>query len=592
VSDNGGALPQVVNRWLGIVGLVVAPTTLITSLLYYFGAVSTRKRLLHFGIDPNAIGYTTSDYVTDSVGIVFALALGLLAICAALLLAGLCIRRLAVAGRGSRTMRWAASVLIVLGALATVVGLVGVFGGLVGANVVVFAATLASLAMSAAFVLAGLAIRRAVNAGTTSPWMRWAAWVLVVLGVIGVVAGLIGIWANRFGIKFPELTAEQQGAVTPAALGGAAMVLAGSWMLRGLEPADRQRPRWSVERALFVIALIVVVAAAFWATNIFATKAGEIDGINTAADLWWRQNTVIVDTTERLDVDHALMKETLPNSTDPQSVKTYRYQCLRTLVVRGDQWVLVPAKWTDPGGIAMILTANASTHITVKRIEDPRAQVGNAPNVWKYWPCPELVRTVKGPEVADLQLGAVEIRSMLGDPALAGSPLYEKEPAVDAGPTAFESCAAAADSLTQLPDRSSGFVKVYSRTFNGAVASTEPEWIQQNLLEFQSPLQAGQFVDKVGQGWPLCVHTNLTLNYPDAVQERSFGDVAYSAKDGVVVVASSVAGKLPRLCSHALGAKSNIVVDVQLCASQQPTQATAILDAIRNKFSLSGEARR
>jgi hypothetical protein len=493
---------------------------------------------------------------------------------------------LAVGGRRARTMRWAAWFLIVLGALATVVGLVGVFGGLVGVDVVVFAATLGSLAVSSAVLLAGLGIRRSVIASRAGPSMRWTAWLLIVLGVIGVVAGLVGVWANRFGIRFPELTTEQQGAVTPAALGGATMVLAGFWTLRVAQPADSQRPRRTVERVLFVIALVVVVAAAFWATNIFATKAGEIDGINTAADLWWRQNTVIVDTTERLDVDQMLVKETLPNSADPLSVKTFRYQCFRALVVRGDRWVLVPAKWTDPGGIAMILTADASTHITVRRIEDPHAQIGIAPNVWKYWPCPELVRTVRGPEVSDLQLGAAETRTMLGDPALGVEPLYEKEPAVDASPAAFETCAAAADSLIQLPARSGGFVKVYSRTFNDAEGSPERQWIQQNLLEFQSPIQAGQFVDKVGHGWERCADTQLTLNYPEAVQHRNFGTVMYSPQDGQVVVSSSVLGNPSRHCSHALGAKSNVVVDVQICASQQPTQAMQVVDAIRNKFSL------
>jgi len=590
VSDSGGALPHVVNRWLGIVGLVVAPTTLVTSLLYYFGSVSTRKHLLYFGVDPSAVGYTTSDYVTNSVGIVFALTLGLLAVFAAILLAGLGIRRLACAGRGARLMRWTAWALIVLGALATVVGVVGVFGGLVGVNIVVFAATLGSLAVCAALALAGRRARRAAARHESSK-LRWSAWVLILLGLIGAVGALVGVAGNRFGIHFPELTPEQQQVVTPAALGGAVMLLAGFWILRALETSDSPRPRGSVERAILVIALVVAVAAAFWATNIFATKAGEIDGKNTAADLWYRQNTVIVDTTERLDVDHLLIKETLPNSVDPQSVKTFRYQCFRVLVVRGDQWVLVPAKWTDPGGIAMILTANASTHITVKRIQDPHAQVGKDPNVWKYWPCPEFVRTMRGPEIADLQLGAQEMRDLLGDPSLQADPPYDKEPTADASPGSFESCIAAADSLTALPDRSSGFVKVYSRTINGAEESAGRRWIQQNLLEFQNPIQAGEFVKRVGTGWKTCAGSPLTLHYPDGVQRRDFGDVRYQPDDGEVVVSSSVAGSPTRLCSHVLGAKSNVVVDVQMCGSQQPTQAMDVVDAIRNKFALWGEQR-
>jgi hypothetical protein len=525
MSDDSGALPQVLNRWLGFVGLVIAPTTLITSLLYYFGYVSTRKNLLYFGIDPNAVGYTTSDYVANSVGVVFALTLGLLTVSAAVLLAGLYIRRLAAAGRGTRMMRWAAWALIALGAVATVVVLVGVRRGL-------------------------------------------------------------------FGVDLPRLTLDQQRAVTPAALGGAAILLAGFWMLKALEPFDSQRRRATVERTLVAIAVVVVVAALFWATNIFATKAGEIDGKNTAADLWWRQNTVVLDTTERLYVDGALIKETPLESTGPADVKTFRYECLRALVVRGDRWVLVPAKWTDPGGIAMIVTANPSNHITVKRIEDPRTNTGDKPNVWKYWPCPEFVRTEKGPEVARLLLGAEEVRDKLGGPSLVADIPYTIDPAGENTPTSFESCYAAADSLTQPPHGDSGFVKLYGLTVTDAEGSSQQRWLQQNLLEFQNPAQAGQFVDKVGPGWLNCAHTQRKLNYPNLVQQRTFGDVSFSPNDGVVIVSSNVAGEPPKQCSHALGAKSNLVVDVQMCGSQQPTQTTAILDAIRNKFPLWVEERR
>jgi hypothetical protein len=335
----------------------------------------------------------------------------------------------------------------------------------------------------------------------------------------------------------------------------------------------------------------VVVAAVFWATNIFATKAGEIDGKNTAADLWWRQNTVVLDTTERLSVDEALIKETPPNSADPPVMKTFRYECFRALVVRGDRWVLVPAKWTDPGGIALILTANSSNHITVKRIEDPHKNTGKAPNVWKYWPCPELVRTAKGQEVADLLLGVEEARDILGGRDFVAEEPYQQGPPGANTPTLPESCAAAADPLTQLPHGDSGFVKLYGHTIKNAEESSQRRWLQQDLLEFQNPAQAGKFVDKVGQGWRNCAHTQLKLNYPDHLQQRTFGDVSYSPDDGVVV-SSSVADEPPRRCSHALGAKSNVVVDVQMCGSQQPTQATAILDAIRNKFPLWVEKRR
>jgi hypothetical protein len=76
------------------------------------------------------------------------------------------------------------------------------------------------------------------------------------------------------------------------------------------------------------------------------------------------------------------------------------------------------------------------------------------------------------------------------------------------------------------------------------------------------------------------------------VQHRTFGDVSYSPEDGVVLVSSSITDEPSSWCSQALGAKANVVVDVQICGSQPPTQATAILDAVRNKFPLWVEERR
>jgi hypothetical protein len=59
------------SKWVGVVGLFVAPTTVIASLCYYFGYVSTRKYFAYFGIDTDAVGFTSSDYATRSVRALF-----------------------------------------------------------------------------------------------------------------------------------------------------------------------------------------------------------------------------------------------------------------------------------------------------------------------------------------------------------------------------------------------------------------------------------------------------------------------------------------------------------------------------------------
>jgi hypothetical protein len=47
-------------------GSIVAPVTALTTLLFYFGYVSTRQEYLFFGLDVDTIGLTTQDFVMRS----------------------------------------------------------------------------------------------------------------------------------------------------------------------------------------------------------------------------------------------------------------------------------------------------------------------------------------------------------------------------------------------------------------------------------------------------------------------------------------------------------------------------------------------
>jgi hypothetical protein len=50
------------------IGSVVAPTTLLTGVLYYFGFQNTYSFFYYFGADPTALHLTAADYITRSVG--------------------------------------------------------------------------------------------------------------------------------------------------------------------------------------------------------------------------------------------------------------------------------------------------------------------------------------------------------------------------------------------------------------------------------------------------------------------------------------------------------------------------------------------
>jgi hypothetical protein len=56
---------------LELVGLVIAPTTLITALAFYFGWTFTSARASYFGLDASALGFSIPDYLLRSADALF-----------------------------------------------------------------------------------------------------------------------------------------------------------------------------------------------------------------------------------------------------------------------------------------------------------------------------------------------------------------------------------------------------------------------------------------------------------------------------------------------------------------------------------------
>ncbi|NLG22659.1 MAG: hypothetical protein GX555_14655 [Actinomycetales bacterium] len=54
------------SKWLGVGTSVIAPVTLLTALLFYFGYVSSRAQFRYFGLDVDTIGLSTNDFVMRS----------------------------------------------------------------------------------------------------------------------------------------------------------------------------------------------------------------------------------------------------------------------------------------------------------------------------------------------------------------------------------------------------------------------------------------------------------------------------------------------------------------------------------------------
>lgn len=112
---------------LELVGLVAAPTALLTALAFYFGWVLTNARASYFGLDASTLGFSTEDYLLRSTDALF-VPLGTILVIA---LGAVWLHELAVGALGDpgrrALVRRAAQAAIAAGAAIFAVGVVAVF---------------------------------------------------------------------------------------------------------------------------------------------------------------------------------------------------------------------------------------------------------------------------------------------------------------------------------------------------------------------------------------------------------------------------------------------------------------------------------
>ena len=175
---------------LELFGLVIAPTTIITALAFYFGWTLTNARASYFGIDASALGFSTQDYLLRSADALFVplgavLTLALLAVW----LHALVTRALADGSRSAQ-LRRAAGVAIVVGCVLFALGVVAVFTPLPFSPHYLFAP--ASPGVGIGLLAYGLYLAGRLDlaqgrrgAGAGAPWTRplsvTLVWLLIVL---------------------------------------------------------------------------------------------------------------------------------------------------------------------------------------------------------------------------------------------------------------------------------------------------------------------------------------------------------------------------------------------------------------------------
>ena len=189
----GESAPVLPPQLAKILGGIVAPTTLLTALLYYFGWSHAYWFCNYFGVNSTALGFTTTDYLMRSVDALFvpmtvAASAALLAVWGHSLLSA----RLATGSR-PRALRFILPVMAMVGCVLVLGGFVSVFTTTVLSKHLVAAPL--SLGLGVLLLVYTVRLRRLVaeRYESTSTNRGWAA--VVEWAVVFVLVGLSLFWA-------------------------------------------------------------------------------------------------------------------------------------------------------------------------------------------------------------------------------------------------------------------------------------------------------------------------------------------------------------------------------------------------------------
>ncbi|MDI6103984.1 hypothetical protein QLQ12_35880 [Actinoplanes sp. NEAU-A12] len=299
--------------WAG----AIAPISLISAVLFYFGYVSSRAQYEYFGVDVDAIGLGTQDYIMRSPQPLLVPILTLTLLGAGGLLLHLTMyRRISAALRARRQRR----IRLVLRA-----------GTCAGTLVLVTAVLL---------LFAYGALR------------DWAPYGLVVPVLMIFGTGLIGYtWRLTDQLPPADPPSDERSSASRQT-DGPERQPAEEPALRAAreQPAVDGPTTGSADRApglrrvaRFLIAA-VLVAAIFWATATIAQWSGS----GLARDIAARPDhlpRVILDTKERLYLRNNIVEETRLPAAEDQEFR-FRYRRLRLLVIGKDRMFLVPELWS------------------------------------------------------------------------------------------------------------------------------------------------------------------------------------------------------------------------------------------------------
>jgi hypothetical protein len=292
-----GAVPgdaETISRFRAI-GSVLAPTTVITALLFWFGYVSTVAEYRYFGVPLDVVDLSTNELLLHGVEVMYVpLVLALLAVLAIAAVHGMVTWVLAAMAR-DLISRWIA-------ALSAVIGLLLLFRSMVG----IFVSTVAETEYPGGTPLALS---------------------------LGPVCLLYGAWIWR-SVALRQVRAD----------GGA------SWF--------QGKAAEQLTKVIRPTVAAVLVVGLFWAVNTFAAAYGSGRGELRAEGLE-REPSVVVDTADPLTgVSPSSTVQEFELSPRDDEIFRYRYEGLRLLTESNGRLFLVPAQWRSGDRWTLVVPYN------------------------------------------------------------------------------------------------------------------------------------------------------------------------------------------------------------------------------------------
>ncbi|MFJ2771587.1 hypothetical protein [Streptomyces sp. NPDC087300] len=311
-----------------IVGTIIAPTSMITALLYYFGWHHAYWFFDYFGVNSTVLGFGTTDYLLRSLD---ALYVPLLVAAGVALLAFWghdLLRRRLTAGAELRLLRRALPVVTGVGALLTLGGFWSVF--------------------APGFFLRGILVAAPLSLS----------------GGVLLLAYTLHLWRTLPGLPPPvddtddatdddtddgEDTDEAEDGSTeppiPLALPAASPP--------SPRPAAAALAEWGV-------VLVLVGLGLFWAANDYAAAVGETRAREFVAGLP-TYPYAIVYSADSLSLTAPGVRET--RCRDPKAAYRFRYDGLKLMLQSGGQYVLVPERWSRAHGVAVLLPRSPAVRL-------------------------------------------------------------------------------------------------------------------------------------------------------------------------------------------------------------------------------------